>query len=624
MIYALLVGCLLILAVLLVIAWSIRQRIALADPTGLQTQVGALEKLLERAERTICEAVERSRVEAGASGRELRTELQSALTNATNTLVQSVDAISKSQNERLGDFAKEIQGMKSATAEASGQLRQELVQALKESREGQERQLTTIAQKLDGQLESFGRRLTEFAESIGRQGQEHRTELTNSITTFRETVTGELKRVVEANENSGALLRKELSQAMKEAREGQERQLGTTTQKLEGQLESFGRRLGDFGESLTRQQQEVRTELTGSLNTFRDSTAAELKRVVETTDRKGEELRTLVDAKLLHIQQQNEKKLEEMRVTVDEKLQGTLERRLGESFKIVSERLDQVHKGLGEMQALATGVGDLKRVLMNVKTRGTWGEVQLENLLAEILTPDQYGRNVIVKPNGRETVEFAIRLPGREDKGEKPLWLPIDAKFPKEDYERLIDAEQRADPEGAETARKALEARVRAEARQIRDKYIAPPHTTNFAVLYLPTEGLYAEIARRPGVMDDLQRQYRVTISGPSNIAMLLNSLQMGFTSLAIQKRSSQVWQVLGAVKTEFRRFGEVIDKVKKKIGEAGKAVDDVGFRSEQMVNKLNKVSELPAAEAALMLDGGEAAAAAVVAPLTQDTPSGN
>jgi DNA recombination protein RmuC len=295
-----------------------------------------------------------------------------------------------------------------------------------------------------------------------------------------------------------------------------------------------------------------------------------------------------------------------MRKTVEEKLEGTLERRLGESFKLVSDRLEQVHKGLGEMQSLANGVGDLKKVLSNVRVRGTWGEMQLGNLLEQILAPSQYDKNVATKADSADRVEFAVKLPGRDDADGQVVWLPIDAKFPKEDYERLVEASERADAAAVEAASGQLEVRIRAEAKAIRDKYLDPPRTTDFGILYLATEGLYAEALRRPGLFESLQRDYRVNIAGPTTLAALLNSLQMGFRTLAIQKRSGEVWTLLGAVKTEFRKFGDVIEKVQKKIQEAGNAIESAQVRSRAIERKLKKVEELPAGESAVRLAGGE------------------
>lgn len=294
-------------------------------------------------------------------------------------------------------------------------------------------------------------------------------------------------------------------------------------------------------------------------------------------------------------------RLEEMRRTVDEKLQGTLEARLGESFRQVSERLEAVHRGLGEMQGLAAGVGDLKRVLGNVKARGIWGEMQLDALLGQILTPEQFLTNVATRPGSAERVEFAIRLPGHDRDME--VLLPIDAKFPREDYERLLDAADRADAEAVENAAKALETRLKAFARDIRDKYLNPPQTTDFAIMFLPTEGLYAEALRRPGLVDLLQRDFRVIPAGPTTIAALLNSLQMGFRTLAIEQRSSEVWQLLGAVKTEFARYGEVLDKVQKKLVEASGQIDKVAVRRRAIDRQLRQVEGLDPVAAARLID---------------------
>jgi DNA recombination protein RmuC len=288
-----------------------------------------------------------------------------------------------------------------------------------------------------------------------------------------------------------------------------------------------------------------------------------------------------------------------MRAVVDEKLQSTLEKRLADSFKQVSERLEQVYKGLGEMRSLATGVGDLKKVLTNVKTRGTWGEIRLSHILEQILTPDQYEVNVVTKKGSSERVEFAIKLPGQGLQKEKIVWLPIDSKFPQEDYQRLLDAQEAADKVLAQKSIKNLETRVKAEAKAIREKYIDPPHTTDFGIMFLPVEGLYAEVLRRPGLCDNLQRDYRIVVTGPTTLAALLNSLQMGFRTLAIEKRSSEVWELLGAVKTQFSKFGAVLAKTKKKLQEASNTIDKAEIRTRVIERKLSKVQELPQTDSA-------------------------
>lgn len=311
-------------------------------------------------------------------------------------------------------------------------------------------------------------------------------------------------------------------------------------------------------------------------------------------------IRVSVENKLKELQTDNASKLEEMRRTVDEKLHATLERRLGESFKQVSDRLEQVHKGLGEMQTLATGVGDLKRVLTNVKSRGTWGEVQLQALLEQVLTPAQFGQNIKPIPGSSNIVEFAVRLPGKED--DKPVWLPIDSKFPKEQYERLLECFDRADADGVAAASKALEQAVRLEAKSITEKYLAPPHTTDFGILFLPTEGLYAEIVKRPGLVDDLQRLHRVTVAGPVTLTTLLNALQLGFKTLALEKRSSEVWTVLSAVKTEFGKFGDILAKTRDTLERAAKNIEQAETRSRVMQKKLKGMDDLPEQDALKML----------------------
>ncbi len=357
--------------------------------------------------------------------------------------------------------------------------------------------------------------------------------------------------------------------------------------------------LNSVRDSLLKQITDLITLQTHQQNGFKD----QLARLTESNEQKIDALRVAVETKLTQLQADNTAKLEEMRRTVDEKLQGTLERRLGESFKLVSERLEQVHKGLGDMQSLASGVGDLKKVLTNIKVRGNWGEMQLGNLLEDVLIPDQYGTNVVTKPGSKDRVEFAIKLPGRGDDDDQVVWLPIDAKFPKEDYERLMDARERGDAAVLEEAGRQLENRIKSEAKDIRDKYVDPPNTTDFAILYLSTEGLYAEVLGRPGLVAAVQRDFRVNVAGPTTLAALLNSLQMGFRTLAIAKRSSEVWSILGAVKTEFHKFGEVIDKVKKKIDEAGNVIDTAKTRSRVIERKLKNVQELPAGEARTLLD---------------------
>lgn len=327
-----------------------------------------------------------------------------------------------------------------------------------------------------------------------------------------------------------------------------------------------------------------------------DIFSGQLAKLTQMNEAKLETIRAAVDQRLGEVRQGLDLKMEQIRTTVDEKLHVTLEQRLGESFKLVSERLEQVHKGLGEMQTLASGVGDLKKVLSNVKTRGTWGEIQLGNLLEQVLIPEQYAANVVTKQTGNERVEFAVKLPAR-DQSKQTIWLPIDAKFPLEDYHRLLDAQEQADLILIEEFGKALENRIKFEGKQIRDKYLDPPATTDFGIMFLPIEGLYAEVLRRPGLTELLQREYRVVVTGPTTLAALLNSLQMGFRTLAIEQRSSEVWTLLGAVKTEFGRFGDILDKTQKKLQEASHTIENAARKSRTIERKLHGVQELSPGE---------------------------
>ena len=328
-----------------------------------------------------------------------------------------------------------------------------------------------------------------------------------------------------------------------------------------------------------------------------DSFSKQLIALSKLNEEKIEAMRQTIATQLQSLQEDNTRKIEQMRATVDEKLQNTLEKRLGESFQQVSERLEQVYKGLGEMRSLASGVGDLKRVLINVKTRGTWGEIRLGHILEQILTADQYDVNVPTKQNSNDRVEFAIKLPGQKADRDKVVWLPIDSKFPQEDYQRLLDAQEAADKELAEKSIRNLESRIKAEAKFIKEKYLDPPRTTDFGIMFLPVEGLYAEVLRRPGLCDNLQRDHRIVVTGPTTLAALLNSLQMGFRTLAIEKRSSEVWDLLGGVKTEFGKFGSALAKTKKKLQEASNTIDKAAVRTRAIERKLRKVQEIPEAD---------------------------
>lgn len=388
-------------------------------------------------------------------------------------------------------------------------------------------------------------------------------------------VQGELQRAREEAARAAASARQELAQSVTAANET---------------LASTLRSMGD----LQRTQLDGLSRGLGELNR---SSQASL-----------DSIRTTLDARIIELQAGNEKKLEQMRLTVDEQLQSTLEKRLGESFKLVSGQLESVQKGLGEMQTLASGVGDLKRVLTNVKARGTWAEVQLGALLGEVLAPGQFERNVHVEPGSAEMVEYAIKLPGPRDEPDRCVWLPIDSKLPQEDYARMQGCAEAGDAEGAQRACEGLARAIRVAAQDIHAKYVKPPHTTDFAIMFLATEGLYAEVVRQPALIEELQDRYRVSIAGPTTLAALLSSLRVGFQTLAIEQQAVEVWRVLAAVKTEFGKFGDVLDKVKRQLDTASRSIDQTGVRTRAMARKLREVEQLPQDEATdvLGLTGGD------------------
>lgn len=456
-------------------------------------------------------------------------------------------------------------------------LREQLEDALRgEQREGRgelRESLESLARAQATQMEGFGTRLLEVEQRHdARFGQ------------FREALSGETRA------------------ARNESSEQQLRHNNALSQRINELTERTDKRLDEFRIALGEQAQRARAENSEAQRQFAESLGARLRELIDRNAQTIGELRVQVDAQLKAMQTDNAQKLEQMRATVDEKLQSTLEARLGHSFKLVSERLEAVQRGLGEMQALATGVGDLKRVLTNVKDRGGWGEIQLENLLEQVLTAEQFARGVKVRPGSNEAVDFAIRLPGQQDGG-APVWLPIDAKFPREDYERLLDAQERGDAEAMRAATTQLERAIKLQGKSINEKYIAPPHTTDFAVLFLATEGLYAEAVRRPGLVDSLQQTHRIVIAGPTTLAALLNSLQMGFRTLAIEKRSSEVWQLLGAVKSEFGKFALVLESADKQLNTVQNSLKQASVRTRQIEKKLKGVESLPGGDTQQLLD---------------------
>jgi DNA recombination protein RmuC len=449
--------------------------------------------------------------------------------------------------------------------------------------------LQQLRQELQTHQQQSAERIERaLREQVQSTAQGTRQELGGNFAQFQQALTAQLTSVATIQNN----------------------QIDGFSQQLAKLNAANGQQLDLMRQAVLSQAKSGRDEQAQSLARFAETLHQSLVSLTESNAQRMAEVRATLESKIRDLQTDNASRLEEMRKTVDEKLHATLELRLGESFKLVSDRLEKVHQGLGEMQQLAIGVGDLKRVLTNVKTRGTWGEVQLAMLLEQVLTPEQYGKNVETVPGSGERVEFAIKLPGNgggnsgksDGSGAGPVWMPIDAKFPKEQYERLCEAAERADADGVAQAGRELERAVRLEAKTIAEKYLSPPLTTDFAILFLPTEGLYAEVMRRPGLADELQRVHRVSIAGPSTLSALLNSLQMGFRTLALEQRSSEVWQVLGAVKTEFGKFGDVLAATKLSLERAAKNIESAEVRSRQMARKLKSVEALPSEAAQLLL----------------------
>ncbi len=453
-------------------------------------------------------------------------------------------------------------------------------------------QLEAMTRQQDARMDGFGRNLGDLS-----------TRTDQRLDLLRDSLTDDARKGREENSSQQQQMTLLLGTRLQEVRD----QLDSFGQQQQVRMEAFARQLGSLQQALLEDTRKGREEGVQLQQRFGELLGQRLVELTQRNENGIDQMRQTLEARLKDLQGDNAAKLELMRQTVDEKLQSTLNTRLDSSFKLVSERLEQVQRGLGEMQQLATGVGDLKRVLSNVKNRGGWGEVQLDNILEQTLTAEQYARGVKVRPDSGEMVDFAVRLPGRGN-DETPVWLPIDSKFPREDYERLLDAQEAGDQDAVRGCGNQLERAIRVQARSISDKYIVPPHTTDFAVMFLPTEGLYAEVIRRAGLVDALQREHRVVIAGPTTFTALLNSLQMGFRTLAIEQRSSEVWSLLGAVKGEFGKFAGILEKAEKQINTVGKSLGDASRKTRTIERKLRGVESLSAdATQALLGDlGGE------------------
>ena len=505
----------------------------------------------------------------------------------------------------------------------------EILQAIAEQADRTQRELRhEIADSARGSRQESTQALAHFQQAVLAQGSEStRTQnaqidafahqLANLQKMLADTLHTQLQDLIEANSRRLSEVRSTMEAQLGALHQAHTVKLDEVTQSTSAARREQGTGLANFQNALVQQGAETARAQSERLDAFarqiealRESLAqalvSQLQSLGESNARRIAEVRSTMETQLAQLQASNATKLDEMRQVVDQKLQSTLEARLGESFRQVAERLEQVYRGLGEMQTLAQGVGDLKHLPTNVKTRGMFGEAQLGALLEQVMSPEQYAEQVATRPGSRAVVDFAIRLPGRGDDGQ-PVWLPIDAKFPNEDYERLLDAQQRADAEGAAVAAKALEARIRLEARGMADKYLEPPHTTDYAILFLPTEGLYAEGLRRPGLVEALQRESRVSLAGPTTLLAMLNSLQMGFRTLALEKRSSEVWQVLGSVKSEFLKFGGVLADVRRQTQTVLNTLDKAQTRTNVLNRKLREVEALPEANAQGLLAGLDA-----------------
>ena len=630
MVLGLLIAVIILLLGVLALQIGQRNRRIEVDLSAITQMLAAVEKSYERTERTVRDEIGKNREESTSIARQGREEIGATLRNLGDALNGQLSTLIQSNERKLDQLRHDAV----VSAKVS---RDENLVSLKNMAEILINNVVEVGKLQKGQLDVFSERLDKLTQSNEQKLEAMRKTIEQHLATLQEdngrridqmrqeTATG-VQKVREEVAAALALFGDSLVKSLETLGGSQRTQLGHVTDQLTKLTDSNERKLDaartsmderlkliqdDSGKKLdhmrvesTNSGKQMREEIGLSLKSFSELLNAQVGKLTESSERRMDALKLAVEEKLKSLQEDNGRSLEQMRQTVDEKLQGTLEKRLGESFKLVSERLEQVYKGLGEMQHLATGVGDLKRVLTNVKSRGTWGEVQLGALLEQVLSPEQYDMNVVVK-DGSERVEFAIKMPNRGEDGNEVLYLPIDAKFPVEDYQRLSEALERADPDAAEIAAKQLEVRIKQCAKDICAKYINPPKTTDFAILFLPTEGLFAEVLRRNGLPEVIQRECRVVIAGPTTLWSILNSLQMGFRTLAIQKRSSEVWTVLAAVKTEFSKYGDVLAKVQKKLLEASDTIDkDVAVRARAIQRRLRAVEEVPLQdEQTLMLD---------------------
>jgi DNA recombination protein RmuC len=643
----LLVIVVLLVGVMALQVFAVRRRTVL-DLSPLEYRLQGTEKAYERAEDVVREEFGRNRVEAADTSRSLRDELGGRLKEFGDTVARQLGSLIQTMDSRVVSAQEQtstaLEQVRRDALGASSTLRGDVDQRLTAFGTSMVSTISALGTAQEAQLDRFAGRLDRLTQATDEGLEKVREKIDQRLQLIQEGSTKELEQLRQDNSSSTRVLRDEIDRTLGGFGTSLVNRIGdmetlqrSQLQTVAGRIESLNQetglkldahravvdeRLQEIRADGSKKLHEMREEATASTRQMREDVQAALKdfdasmrrgmesleavlgKLTESSERGLDRLREAVELRLRTIQQDNTNSLERIRATVDDKLHDTLQRRLGDSFRQVSERLEQVHKGLGEMQALATGVGDLKRVLTNVKARGTWGEVQLGAMLEQVLTADQYAANVATK-GGREVVEFAIKLPGRSGDPSDSVWLPIDAKFPMEDYQRLVAAQEQGDAEVSEAASKQLEKRIRLCAATVRDKYLSPPRTTSFGVLFLPTEGLFAEVVRRPGLMEGVQREYDVVIAGPSTLWAILNSLRMGFQTLSIEKRSAEVQKLLSAVKTEFSKLGGVLGKVQQKLNEASSSIDVATRQSRMIEQRLSHVEVLPAAEAGAMLAPG-------------------
>lgn len=534
----------------------------------------------------------------------LSTSVGERVTELQRTTADSLAASRKVVDEKLGQTLEEARSGRTELTNAFNAFEGKLEQRFSSFDVSLAARFEALQAALTGRLDTSSKALMDLLTQAQTDAANARTEISQALTKFRTEMTEHLGTVAQETGKSRQALADSATAFEARIQERFEALTTATRGTLDSLKSDITSQLGVMSTAMKEQLEGNGNQIRNQFSTLQDAVGQQLAAMAQGSQTNSEQLRTTMNERLAAIQKDNTEKLEEMRRTVDEKLHATLEQRLGDSFKLVSERLEQVHAGLGEMKSLAGSVGDLKRVMTNVRTRGTWGEVQLGAIMESLLTAEQFARNVKTVPGSNDLVEFAVRMPGKSD--DTPVWLPLDSKYPVEHYQRLLDAHETIDKAVIQQAAGAFEASIRAEAKKISSKYVSPPHTTDFAILFLPTEGLFAEVARIPGLVEALQNEHRVVVAGPTTLAAMLNSLRLGFRTLAIEKRSSEVWGILGSVKTEFQKFGDIVDATKKSIDAAAKKFDEVGVRTRAVQRKLRDVQELPVAVQPVALDAGD------------------